>query len=69
MAIVLKTARELGLAFPVSATVSELMNRLIASGGGELIEKAESPLFHHRRPWENAAPVLLTGQPSPRKDI
>jgi len=40
MAIVLNTARELELALPVSATVAELMNALIASGGGELDHSA-----------------------------
>jgi 2-hydroxy-3-oxopropionate reductase len=40
LAIVLDTARDLGLALPVSATVAELMNGLIANGGGELDHSA-----------------------------
>jgi 2-hydroxy-3-oxopropionate reductase len=40
MSIILNTARELGLALPASATVAELMNALIANGGGELDHSA-----------------------------
>ncbi len=45
MAIVLNTARELGLALPVSAAVAELMNALIANGGGELDHSALVTVF------------------------
>jgi len=45
MAIVLNTARELGLALPVSAAVAELMNALIASGGGKLDHSALVTVF------------------------
>jgi 2-hydroxy-3-oxopropionate reductase len=40
MNIILNTARELGLALPVSASVAELMNGLIANGAGELDHSA-----------------------------
>jgi len=40
MAIVLNTARELGLALPASANAAELMNALIANGGAELDHSA-----------------------------
>jgi len=40
MGIVLNTARELGLALPVSEAVIELMNDLTASGGGDLDHSA-----------------------------
>jgi 2-hydroxy-3-oxopropionate reductase len=40
MGIVLNTARELGLALPVSEAVTELMNDLTASGGGDLDHSA-----------------------------
>lgn len=40
MGIVLNTARELGLALPVSEAVTELMNDLIASGGADLDHSA-----------------------------
>lgn len=40
MSIVLNTARELGLALPASAAVAELMNALMANGGGELDHSA-----------------------------
>jgi 2-hydroxy-3-oxopropionate reductase len=40
LAIVLDTARELGLALPTIAIVAELMNALIANGGGELDHSA-----------------------------
>lgn len=40
MNIILNTARELGLALPASASVAELMNALIAHGGGELDHSA-----------------------------
>jgi 2-hydroxy-3-oxopropionate reductase len=36
MAIILNTARELGLSLPASATAAELMNALIANGGADL---------------------------------
>jgi len=40
MGIVLNTAQELGLALPVSEAVTELMNDLTASGGGDLDHSA-----------------------------
>jgi 2-hydroxy-3-oxopropionate reductase len=40
MSIILDTARELGLALPTSAAVAELMNALMANGGGELDHSA-----------------------------
>jgi len=40
MSIVLNTARELGLALPISAAVAELMNALMANGGSELDHSA-----------------------------
>jgi 2-hydroxy-3-oxopropionate reductase len=40
MAIVLNTARELGLALPTSAGVTELMNAAIGNGGAELDHSA-----------------------------
>jgi 2-hydroxy-3-oxopropionate reductase len=40
MGIVLNTARELGLALPISEAVTELMNNLIASDGGDLDHSA-----------------------------
>jgi 2-hydroxy-3-oxopropionate reductase len=40
MAIIQNTARELGLALPLSAQVAEMMNALIAHGGGELDHSA-----------------------------
>lgn len=40
LAIVLNTARELGLALPATANTAELMNALIAHGGGELDHSA-----------------------------
>ena len=40
MGIVLNTARELDLALPVSEAVTELMNELTASGGGDLDHSA-----------------------------
>ena len=45
MAIVLNTAREVGLALPVSATVTELMNALIGNGGAELDHSALVTVF------------------------
>jgi 2-hydroxy-3-oxopropionate reductase len=40
MSIILNTARELGLALPISAAVAELMNALMANGGSELDHSA-----------------------------
>lgn len=40
MNIILNTARELGVALPVSASVAELMNGLIANGAGDLDHSA-----------------------------
>lgn len=40
MSIILNTGRELGMALPVSSTVAELMNAVIANGGGELDHSA-----------------------------
>lgn len=40
LAIILNTARELGLALPTTAGVAELMNALIGRGGGELDHSA-----------------------------
>lgn len=40
MAIILNTARELGLALPASSLVAEMMNALIANGGGDLDHSA-----------------------------
>jgi len=45
MAIVLNTARELGVALPVSAIVTELMNAVIAGNGGELDNSALVTVF------------------------
>jgi 2-hydroxy-3-oxopropionate reductase len=45
MAIVLNTARELGVSAPVSAIVTELMNAVIASVGGELDNSALVTVF------------------------
>jgi 2-hydroxy-3-oxopropionate reductase len=45
MAIVLNTARELGVALPVSAIVTELMNALMATDGGELDHSALVTVF------------------------
>ncbi len=45
MAIVLDTARDLGVALPVSAIVTELMNALMASSGGELDHSALVTIF------------------------
>ncbi len=45
MAIVLDTARELGVALPVSSIVTELMNALMASSGGELDHSALVTVF------------------------
>lgn len=45
MAIVLNTARESGMALPMSAAVAELMNALIANGGGELDHSALVTVF------------------------
>ena len=45
MSIVLNTARELGVALPVSAIVTELMNALMASAGGELDHSALVTVF------------------------
>ncbi len=45
MAIVLNTARDLGVALPVSAIVTELMNALTATGGGELDHSALVTIF------------------------
>ena len=45
MAIVLNTARELGVSLPVSAIVTELMNAVIASAGGELDNSALVTVF------------------------
>ncbi|MCI0475803.1 MAG: 2-hydroxy-3-oxopropionate reductase [Anaerolineales bacterium] len=40
MNIVLNTARELGVALPISANIAEMMNGLIANGAGELDHSA-----------------------------
>jgi 2-hydroxy-3-oxopropionate reductase len=40
MAIILNTARELGMALPMSSQVAELMNGLIANNGGDLDHSA-----------------------------
>lgn len=40
LSIILDTARELGVALPVTGVVTELMNALIAHGGGELDHSA-----------------------------
>ncbi len=45
MAIVLNTARELGVTLPVSAIVTELMNSLMALDGGELDHSALVTVF------------------------
>jgi 2-hydroxy-3-oxopropionate reductase len=45
MAIILNTARELGMALPMSASVAELMNALIANGGGDLDHSALVTVF------------------------
>lgn len=45
MAIVLNTARELGVALPVSAIVTELMNALMATAGGEVDHSALVTVF------------------------
>ncbi len=40
MAIILNTARELGISLPMSAGIAELMNALIANGSGDLDHSA-----------------------------
>jgi 2-hydroxy-3-oxopropionate reductase len=40
LGIILQTAREVGLALPATASVAELMNALIAQGGGDLDHSA-----------------------------
>ncbi len=45
MQIILDTARELGLALPMSAQVAELMNGMIGGGGGELDHSALVKVF------------------------
>ena len=56
MAIVLDTARELALALPVSSTVAELMNSLIANGGGELDHSALVTVLENLGNVERKAP-------------
>ena len=56
MAIVLNTAREVGLALPISAAVAELMNALIANGGGELDHSALVTVFERLGNVEGIAP-------------
>ena len=45
MNIILNTARELGVSLPMSANVAELMNGLIANGGGDLDHSALVTMF------------------------
>ncbi len=56
MAIVLDTARELALALPFSSTVAELMNSLIANGGGELDHSALVTVLENLGNVERKAP-------------
>jgi 2-hydroxy-3-oxopropionate reductase len=52
MAIILNTARELGLALPVSANVAELMNAAIANGSGDLDHSALVTVFERLANFE-----------------
>lgn len=45
MDIILRTARELNVALPISASVAELMDSVIANGGGELDHSALVTVF------------------------
>jgi 2-hydroxy-3-oxopropionate reductase len=52
MQIILNTARELGLALPMSAQVAELMNGLIGNGGGDLDHSALVTMFEKMGNYE-----------------
>ena len=56
MNIILNTARELGLALPLSAGVAELMNGLIANGGGDLDHSAFITMLEKLANFEIGAP-------------
>lgn len=56
MNIVLNTARELGVALPISANVAEMMNGLIANGAGELDHSAFITLLEKLANFEIGAP-------------
>lgn len=55
MQIILNTARELGLSLSFSAQVAELMNGLIANGGGDLDHSALVTMFEKLGNFEIAA--------------
>jgi 2-hydroxy-3-oxopropionate reductase len=59
MAIVQNTARELGIALPLSAQVAELMNALIARGGGDLDHSALVTVYEALAEWQ-VGPAGLT---------
>lgn len=52
MQVILNTARELGLALPMSAQVAELMNGLIGNGGGDLDHSALVTMFEKMGNYE-----------------
>jgi 2-hydroxy-3-oxopropionate reductase len=52
MAIIQNTARELGIALPLSAQVAELMNALIARGGGDLDHSALVTVYEALAEWQ-----------------
>lgn len=52
MAIILNTARELGLALPLSADVAELLNAAIANGSGDLDHSALVTVFERLANFE-----------------
>lgn len=54
MNIILNTARELGMALPVSSVIAELMNGLIAHGGGDLDHSALVMMFEKMANFEIA---------------
>lgn len=59
MAIIQNTARELGIALPLTAQVAELMNALIARGGGDLDHSALVTVYEALAEWQvgPASPV------------
>lgn len=52
MAIIQNTARELGISLPLSAQVAELMNALIARGGGDLDHSALVTVYEALADWQ-----------------
>jgi 2-hydroxy-3-oxopropionate reductase len=56
MNIILNTARELGVTLPMSANVAELMNGLIANGGGDLDHSAFVTMLEKLANFEIGAP-------------